>query len=210
MGLQAKIVTRMVKIAAPAADEAQCVILLINQVRANLGYGPETTTGGGFALKHVTTLKLYMKRTGTAPYEVNVAGEKHRVGQEIAIRVERNKVAPLGRVAVVSFFNQQSAKYGPVGIDSADEAATLGIRLEIIIQAGAWYTFPDGHRANGREKVTEYLRQCPEMVKEIREKAIATRAHEVVLTDALDPEATPNGKKGGKKPAFRGPEAAGE
>lgn len=188
MAKQAKIVTRMVKIAAVEAARSGTAVLLINQVRANLSYGADTTTGGGFALKHATTMKLKLKRTDDQPFVVNVNGVKHLVGHKIAILIERLKVAPKGQTAIISFFNQPSAKYGPIGIDRADEAASLGITLGIVGQGGAWYTFPNGEQVNGREKVVEYLRSHPEVVEEIREKAIATRAHEVVLTEALSPE----------------------
>jgi recombination protein RecA len=209
MAKQAKIVTRMVKIGAVEAARSSTVVNLINQVRANLSYGADTTTGGGFALKHATTMKLKLKRTDDPPFVVTVAGVKHFVGHKIAIQIERLKVAPKGQTAIVSFFNQPTAKYGPIGIDRADEAASLGITLGIIEQNGAWYVFPDGAKVNGREKVVDHLREHPNAVEEIREKAIATRAHEVILTDAplaeieaLD-KAKGNAKGAKKKPNFR-------
>ena len=44
---QAKIVTRMVKIAAVEAYKSNSIPLMINQVRANVAYGADTMTGGG-------------------------------------------------------------------------------------------------------------------------------------------------------------------
>jgi recombination protein RecA len=189
MGKQAQIVTRMVKINAVAAAKNGTVVAMINQVRANLSYGADTTTGGGFALKHATTIKLKMKRTATPPLTVKILGEEIPVAQEIAILVERNKVAPRGRVATVMLKNVATDKYGPVGFDQVDEATNLGIKLGIIGQTGGWYTLPDGQRLNGRERVVEHLRANPQQVDDIRTKVISIRAQEVhVESEQTDEE----------------------
>lgn len=186
VGKQANIVTRMVKIAAVEAAKTGTAVLLLNQVRANLGYGADTTTGGGFALKHVTTMKFKMRRTGTAPFKAKVGNEDRIVGHEIAIEIQRNGVAPAYRTAIVSLFHVPTEKFGPLGIDRADEAATLGVDIGIIERAGAWYTLPGGQRVNGREKVVEALRADPKMLDNIRTLVLASVASEV--TEEVAPE----------------------
>lgn len=183
MAQQAKIVTRMVKIAAVEAHRTGTIPVFINQVRANLAYGADTTTGGGFALKHATTMKLKASRTGTVPFKAQVNGEETIVGHEIKVMFERNKVAPPHRVATLVLFNQPSEKYGPVGIDKVDEAATVGMRRGVIQQSGAWYTLPTGERVNGREAVVHALREDPAVVQMVREKVLALNAGEVILDD---------------------------
>ena len=187
---QAKIVTRMVKIAAVECARTETILIMINQVRANIvKYGPTITTGGGFALKHVTTHKIQLSRTGTAPYTIKIDGEDHVVGQEIKAKVERNKVAAPGRLATMNLFNQASEKFGPRGIDKADEACVLGQRREIgmILRSGGWYTLTtSGERTQGLPAMRELLRSDPDSVEKIREVAIASLAHEVLTeTDAL-------------------------
>lgn len=175
MALQAKIVTRMVKIAAVAAADSGTVVLLLNQVRANLSYGASTTTGGGFALKHVTTHKLKLKRTGTMPYKAKVPGEKEavEVGFELAILVERNKVAPPKRTAIVSLFHTESESFGPPGIDRVDEAVTMGLKLGAITQAGPYYTLPDETKLQGRDKLVDHVREHPDLLGALREGVLA-------------------------------------
>lgn len=180
VGKQAGIVTRMVKLNAVEARKSGATVLMINQVRANLGYGADTTTGGGFALKHVTTTKLKVKRTGTPPYKAKIDGEDRVVGHEIAVTIERNAVAPAYRTAVLSLFHVATERFGPVGIDRADEAATLGIKTGLIHQAGAWYTLPQsGERVQGRDGVVAALRAEPDLITYIRSNALVTVAHEV-------------------------------
>lgn len=187
---QAKIVTRMVKMAASAAARSGVCVLLINQVRANVsGFGKATTTGGGFALRHVTTTKCEFKRTGTEAYVLGTGNDKVTVGHELAIKVERNNVAPPGRTAFINLFNATSEKYGPIGVDVVDEAVTLGTKHGVIQRDGAWYTVPStGERFNGQEKLKEALRGQPEVVADIRRQVVATRAAEVYDDERTDPE----------------------
>lgn len=193
MAVQAKIVTRMVKIAAPAAAESKTVVLLLNQVRANLSYGATTTTGGGFALKHVTTHKLKLKRTGTKPYTARVPGEKEpvEVGHELAILVERNKVAPPKRTAIVSLFHTESDAFGPPGIDRVDEAVTMGLKLGVIEQAGPYYTLPDQTKLQGRDKLVAHVREHPELLALLRERVLAA-------TPDVEPEPQSKFRTGGE------------
>ena len=83
MGKQAIIVTRMVKIAAVEAARTGTAVLLVNQVRANLGFGADMTTGGGFALKHVTTMKFKLRRTATPPFKVKLGKRKNDRGMSL-------------------------------------------------------------------------------------------------------------------------------
>jgi recombination protein RecA len=169
MAQQAKIVTRMVKIAAVEANRTQTTVILINQVRANLAYGADTTTGGGFALKHCSTMKFKVSRTGTPPFKAKFGNEEMVVGHEIKIRVERNKVSTAYRDATVVLYHKDS-KHGAIGIDKVDEAVTMGISHGGIEQGGAWYTMPNGERLQGRDAVVEFVRQDPSQIQLIRDK----------------------------------------
>ena len=186
MGKYAGIVTRMVKIAAPEAHNSGAVVIFVNQVRANLGYGADTTTGGGWALKHSTTMKFKMKRTGTPPYKVKLGTEDRVVGHEVAIEVQRNGVGPAYRTAMISIFHVSTEKYGPIGIDRADEAATLGIESGVIERAGAWYTFPGGDRVQGRDGVVDRLRSDAPMLEGVKKAVLAAVVSEV--TEEVAPE----------------------
>lgn len=186
MGKYAGIVTRMIKIAAVEAAESETTVILINQVRANLGYGADTTTGGGWALKHGTTMKLKLRRTATPPFKAKIGKEEMQVGHQIAFKVERNGVGPANREGQFNLFVVASKKYGPVGIDSADEAVTLGIETNAIEQAGAWYTLPGGERLQGKEAVVDRLRNDLDLLDAIRTASLATVSGEIVEEEADD------------------------
>jgi recombination protein RecA len=199
VALQAQRVTRMVKIAAPEARKSGICVLLINQVRANVsGYGKATTTGGGFALRHVTTMKMEFKRTATGVYKAQIDGEEEEVGHELAIKIERNSVAPKGRTAIINLFNQASKKYGPRGVDKAKEATTIGLKTKppVIVRSGAWYTLPEAWGQDkplqGEDAVVDYLREHPEHLDDLRLRIIATRSDEVQVEDISEPEGDPD------------------
>lgn len=190
MAQQAKIVTRMVKIAASEAPKTGVSVVLINQVRANLGYGADTTTSGGFALKHVTTMKMKFKRTGTLPFKAKVNDEDVVVGHEIAIYTERNGVAPAYRTATMVLFNVPTTKYGPLGLDVADETATMGIKTRVINQRGGWYDLPDGSSHNGKPALVIHLRDDPSSCEKVREKVLAIARGEAFMEE-IAPEDIP-------------------
>lgn len=201
VGKQANIITRMVKMAAVEARATGTCVNLINQVRANLGYGGNTTTGGGFALKHSTTMKFKLRRTATSPYKVKIGSEDRVVGHELAIVIERNGVGPAYRTAIVNLFHTSSAKYGPIGIDIADETASVGIDTKVIGQTGGWYTLPGGDRINGKDKVVERLREDETLRNAIRTACLASVAGEI--TEETEPEDIPEDQPTDGSPAFR-------
>lgn len=189
VALIAKIVTRMVKIAAVRSRQHAVAMLIINQVRANIsstGRGPQHSRGGGFALGHVTTHRLNAKRTGTQPYVIGSAatGTLVQVGQEIAFVVEKNKVAPPKRTATVTMWNQETEKYGPAGIDQASEAFALAKRFNLwTARSGSHFTLADGEKLNGQPAVVAYLRNKPELIDGIRAEALAQLSHELVQNE---------------------------
>lgn len=186
VGAGAKTVTRMVKIATNLATDHHVAILFINQIRASIGsfVGPDITKGGGFALQHCTTHVLKHRRTKEAPFIIGTGDDKVQVGHQIAIAVDKNKVAPPKKTATINMFNQATEKYGPVGIDRPFEAFTLGKRLGFIDQAGAYYTLPDTSKHKSEATTLDYLREHPEVCDMIRMKVLATVADEVI-TDPL-------------------------
>jgi recombination protein RecA len=193
MGKEAQVITRMVKLNAVEAKKSNTTVLLLNQVRANFGYGADTTTPGGFALKHATTTKLNIKRAGgtDTAFKVKMNGEDRVVGHMLAVNIQRNSVAPAYRTAQFPMFYIPTDKFGPVGIDSADEAATIGSLAKVIQLSGSWYTITfTGERVQGRDALVAALREDPGTVAKIRELALLANAPAEVGDDGLDVDET--------------------
>lgn len=182
VGQVPKIVTRMVKIAAVEARRFAVDTWIINQVRARIGGGgpraADTTRGGGFALGHGTTHRLKVRRTGEK-LTIGKGDDIVQVGVEIAVQVEKNSVASPGRIARIMLINEATETYGPVGIDQASEAYTLGMRNDLFDRKGNWITFADGTKANGQPEAITHLRDHPEIISRIRDLSLQRVAHEV-------------------------------
>jgi recombination protein RecA len=196
VGTQAKIVTRLTKKNSVWADQSKVCVLLLNQVRANISaYGRDKQTGGGWALKHGSTMKMEFSRTGLAPYKTSTGADGEVVGHEVSVHIDRNKVGPSKRTAQVSLFFVESDKFGPIGVDKADEAARIGKDTGIVQQHGGWYYLREGTddeiKFNGLDKVTDYFRENPEVLAEVREQVLATVAGAVVEDDIAKGEFDP-------------------
>lgn len=184
VGIVAKIVTRTARIAAVRGNRHRCTLHVVNQVRANISkYGAATTYGGGFALRHASTISLQHKGLGAeGALTDRIAGETEVVGNRFSLFIEKNKLAPCRRTAEVTLLNQPS-KYGPVGLDAMGEIFSLGI-LTNQFERGSWVTLPDGSRHNGEAKSKDHLREHPEVAEQIRRTALEKIAH-TVITDPM-------------------------
>lgn len=201
MGKNAQVISRMVKRVAGLCREYNAAVIFINQYRANIGSprGGEKPAGPS-ALKYNTTTQIKMSRTGEPTKKVSIqdavskAPAELEVSRQLRVKVARNKLVPQGRVADFWFRNVATEKFGPVGIDRADEAITLGIATGAIKRlTSVSYEFPDGTTVKGgRPGVEATIAQRPELVEVIREKALASISgdikadHEVSFDDAPD------------------------
>lgn len=189
VAIVAKIVTRMTKLMAAEAPKYGVAVGVINQVRANISAGKnprasQITRPGGFGLGHVTTHRCKVRR-GKETYVIGTKSDDYnhqvQVGQQVAFEVEKNKVAPPKRTAMMTFFNQATTKYGAVGIDKAFDAFSMGIQLDVIkSRAGGYYTMPDGFEIRSKEAVLEHLRADQKARDQVRTGVLAAVAHEVV------------------------------
>lgn len=189
VGLVAKIVTRMVKQCSPMAHTNGTTIFVVNQVRAVIGaYGADQDTAGGWALKHVTTMKLQVRRGTEVKLSVN--GVEEVVGHDILVRVQKNKCGPKGRLATLTLFNQPTARYGPIGIDQASEAFDYALRHGAIAKEkpnSSWLVFAhSGHRVNGKEQAVAHMRENSEALAEVRRRVLAAIADQALSEGSDD------------------------
>lgn len=181
----AGIITRMVQQCSPLGARNGTTTMVVNQVRAaNVGNampgrGPGTTTTGGWALKHITTIKVKVGRGQDAPKFITIDGERVPVGYPMTAKVEKNKCAPYGSQATIWLYNQATQKYGPVGVDQITEAWDFGTRYGMISRAGANYTFPDGEMIRTADAAEKYLRAHPLLAMDIREQVLELLRGEV-------------------------------
>ena len=189
MGLQARLMSQaMRKLTGTIGHTGTCCIF-INQLREKIGVmfgNPETTTGGN-ALKFYASIRLDIRKSGSAIKDK----EGNVVGNHVKVKVVKNKLAPPFRIA------EFDITYGQ-GVSKTGEIVDLGVDNEIIKKSGAWYSYDDAKIAQGREAAKQFLSDNPEVALEIEAKIKAriTGTDEEPEAEVEKPElvASENGK----------------
>lgn len=181
VAIVAKIVTRAVKQASSIGASNGTTTIVVNQVRANIGgYGSPEQESGGWALKHITSIKMYVRRGDSIT--VTRDSKEVPVGHFVSIRVTKNKTAPYGNSCDFMLKNQHTTKYGPPGVDIVAEATGFAAKSGVVRQAGGWYYCdPEDpeFKVQGADKLEDFLREHPELVAKIREQIVAQAAEAV-------------------------------
>ena len=167
VGALARLMSQAMRRLAGAISKNNCTVIFINQLRQKIGvmYGNPETTPGGLALKYYASVRIDVRRIET----LKVNGEM--IGNRTRAKVVKNKVAPPFREAEFDIM------YGE-GISRVGEIVDLGVKLEIIDKAGAWFTV-DGNRIQGRDGVKEFL-MTNEDVREKVEQEIRDNAYKLM------------------------------
>jgi recombination protein RecA len=139
--------------------KTNCMVIFINQIRMKIGVmfgSPETTTGGN-ALKFYASVRLDIRRTGT------IKKGEEAIGNETKVKVVKNKVSPPFKTAEFDIL------FGE-GISREGEIVDMGVQHRILEKSGAWYAYNGEKIGQGRDNAREFLRENPELAREIENK----------------------------------------
>lgn len=159
MGLHARLMSQSLRKLTSPVSMSNCTVIFINQIREKIGVmfgNPETTTGGR-ALKFYASVRLDIRRIES----LKQAGEVY--GNRVKVKVVKNKVAPPFREA------QFDIIFGE-GIDKFGETVDAAEAEKIINKSGAWYSYEGAKIGQGRANTKQYLKDNPEIYKEIKMK----------------------------------------
>lgn len=162
MGLQARLMSQALRKITGVINKSGTTVIFINQIRMKIWVmfgSPETTTGGN-ALKFYASQRLDIRRK--AKIESGTALDKEVNGNLTLVKVIKNKVAPPFREASFDVMYNQ-------GISKVGEILDIGVQLEVVKKAGAFYSYGDTRLGQGRENAKTFLSENPEMAKEIEE-----------------------------------------
>jgi len=163
VGVQARLMSQALRKLTGITNKTNCIVVFINQLRDKIGvtYGSPETTTGGRALKFYSSVRIDIRRA-----EAIKVGEQ-TVGNRTKVKIVKNKVAPPFRNCEVDIM------YGE-GISKDADLLDLGAQLNLVNKSGSWYSYGETRLGQGRENAKIYLKEHPEICREIEN---AARAH---------------------------------
>ncbi len=159
VGLQARLMSQALRKLSGVISKSNTVAIFINQLREKVGVmfgNPETTTGGR-ALKFYSSVRLDIRRIEAIKQGTEVIGNRTRV------KVVKNKVAPPFRDTEFDII------YGE-GISRSGGILDLAVEENIVVKSGSWFSYKEQRIGQGRENAKQYLREHPEVMREIELK----------------------------------------
>ena len=184
IGAQARLMSKAMRKLNGAAKGTNTSIIFINQIREKIGvmFGNPETTPGGRALKFYASVRMEIRRLKA------IKDGDNQIGNEVRVKVIKNKVAPPFKVAEFSIYFGDGGVYG---VDKASSVLNLGVDLDIIGQTGSWYNYGELRLGNGRDAAAELLRTeenglIDEISGKIKEKIDAARKPKKEKAEKID------------------------
>ncbi|MBC8316758.1 MAG: recombinase RecA [Desulfobulbaceae bacterium] len=159
MGLQARLMSQAMRKLTGILKRTNTSLIFINQIRMKIGVmfgNPETTTGGN-ALKFYSSMRFDIRR------QTPIKDGQEIIGNRTKVKVVKNKVAPPFKIAEFDIV------YGE-GISKAGDLLDLAVEQNIVEKSGAWYSYNDERIGQGRENAKEFLKEHPDMMKDLDRK----------------------------------------
>jgi recombination protein RecA len=163
MAIQARLMSRALRILSGPISKSKTVVIFINQIRDKVGvfYGSKTTTSGGRALKFFSSIRLQVAKG----HKIEGKGEV-QIGNEIIVTAVKNKCGfPFKSVTLDLYYAK--------GIDLCADAIDFGEKVGVVIKEGNTYSFDGVNLGVGRDKAKKALSEDPELFEKIK-KAIET------------------------------------
>ncbi|SJZ53765.1 recombination protein RecA [Cetobacterium ceti] len=181
MGLQARLMSKALRKLTATLNKSKTTMIFINQVRDKIGgfgFGPQTTTTGGKALKFYSSVRMEVKRIGSVKQGDDI------IGNEVAVKVTKNKIAPPFKEAKFQIM------YGK-GISKVGEILDIALDNDIVSKSGSWFSFGDIRIGQGKENVKVRLEEDTDLLNTIFaevEKVIKPVDAEITPEDLISEE----------------------
>lgn len=161
IGLQARLMSKALRKITPIVSKSKTVVIFINQIRMKIGvfFGNPETTPGGKALKFYSSLRIEVRKAAVIKKKDEI------IGNRVNCKIVKNKVAP-------PFTDCQFDILYNEGISMSGDVLDSGIKYEVLTKSGNTISFGKEKLGVGREDVRIYLKEHPEMMKQIREEVL--------------------------------------
>jgi recombination protein RecA len=163
VALQARILSKGLRMVTGTASRNKTTILFISQMRSKIGftgYGEKNTTSGGKALAFYSSVRLEVARISS------FKGKKDEViGNRLKVTAKKNKVGLPFRSAEIDL------KFGS-GIDIYTDIFDVAVNNGIIAKDGLSFSYAKNKLAVGREASVDFLRSNVDIYNSIKEQVM--------------------------------------
>ena len=146
VGVQARMMSKALRKLCSVLNSKRCTAIFINQLRMKIGvmYGNPETTPGGNALKFYASQRLDVRR------REHVKEGEDAVGNKIAVKVVKNKIAPPFQEAGLTI------RWG-AGVDRFADLLDASVAAGVVDKSGSWFSFGDVKLAQGANSAAAKL-----------------------------------------------------
>ena len=164
VGVQARLMSQAMRKLTGIIARSNCTVIFINQIREKIGvmFGSPETTPGGRALKFYASVRIDVRRTGA------IKESEITIGSRTRARVVKNKVAPPFRDAEFDIMYDE-------GISWSGDLLDLAVDSKVVDKSGSWFTYGELKVGQGREAAKKFLKENPDLAREIRAKTLQVR-----------------------------------
>jgi recombination protein RecA len=158
IGVIPRMLSKFLRRNAYSIKDKEIAFLIINQVRAVVGaYIPTLEMPGGNALRHFSSIIIYLHRSELIKFGEEV------VGAQSKYTVKKNKVGKPFRTFTFPMF------YG-TGINKARDTLEFSVPLGIVLKKASYYYYKDILLGQGIVKAEDFLNEHPEVLDKIAEE----------------------------------------
>jgi recombination protein RecA len=161
-GLQARLMSQALRKLTASISRSRTAVIFINQLREKIGivFGNPEVTPGGRALKFYSSVRIDLRRIESIKQGQQV------IGSRVRAKVVKNKVAAPFRVAEFDIMFTGKDK----GISREGDLLDLAVDMGIVKKMGAFFSYGELRLGQGRENAKEFLRENPDLAREIELK----------------------------------------
>jgi recombination protein RecA len=189
-GLQARLMSQALRKLTAVISKSRASVIFINQLREKIGivFGNPEVTPGGRALKFYSSVRIELRRAESLKQGTDI------IGNRVRAKIVKNKVAAPFRTA--EFDILFSGKHR--GISREGDIVDLAVDSNVVKKTGAFFNYGELRLGQGREAAKEYLRQNPDVAREIEEIIVTSAPGATISRNGHGPavaEAEPEGEE---------------
>lgn len=181
MGLHARLMSQALRKLTGTISKTNTTVIFVNQIRHKIGVmfgSPETTTGGN-ALKFYASVRMDVRKI-----EAIKKGDTP-IGNKVRVKVVKNKTAPPFRQSELNLLFDGY-------FDKEEALLSVAVDNEIVEKSGTWYSYNGDRIGQGKDNVSNFLRENNNVYQDIYNKIIDTMQVSQLpkdpIPDNIDPE----------------------